>query len=37
MRDSRQQRQIAVVALTAAIGAVIANVYLQPLLERKIK
>lgn len=37
MRDTRRQREMLVVALTAAIGAVIANIYVQPMLERKVK
>ena len=35
MRDTRRQREVMVVLLTAGIGAVLGDVYLKPWLNRK--
>lgn len=36
MRDTRKVREILVVAATAAIGAILGDVYLKPLLSKEL-
>lgn len=36
MRDTRKQREIIVILLTAGIGAVLGEMYLKPLLNRQL-